>query len=46
MEELSELGHRDLVAGLVTLEGKKSHTKCIFRNYRGRLYNTEKTGNQ
>ena len=24
MEELSELGHRDLVAGLLTIEGKKT----------------------
>ena len=24
MEELSELGHRDLIAGLLTLEGKKT----------------------
>ena len=29
MAEISELRHRDLAAGLVTLEGKNSYTKCI-----------------
>ena len=30
MEELSELGHRDLVAGLVTLEGKKTVILSVY----------------
>ena len=30
IEELSELGHRDLVAGLVTLEGKKAFILTLY----------------
>ena len=30
IEELSELEHRDLVAGLVTLEGKKTVILCVY----------------
>ena len=30
MEELSELGHRDLLAGLVTLEGEKTVIQSVY----------------
>ena len=35
MEEITELSHRDLVAGLVTLEGKKNNTQHLARHNKG-----------